>query len=194
VIAIPTHAVWPYVQQYNLSVQGELPSHVIMQASYVGSLGVHLPVRHELNQLTPLTPQRIPTSRGRQSPRPTARPRSGPNNVPQATVNGQPVNSDVATRLYVACGNSADPFRPYIGTSGITNVTNSAQSYTTRCRWCDPLFWRIEWQPGIHLRALPRRCLGRRRERRDREWPRTPMSYATSNYDETARIRSERGL
>ncbi len=25
VIAIPTHAVWPYVQQYNLSVQGELP-------------------------------------------------------------------------------------------------------------------------------------------------------------------------
>ncbi len=27
VFAIPTHAVWPYVQQYNLAVQGELPSH-----------------------------------------------------------------------------------------------------------------------------------------------------------------------
>ena len=63
-IAIPTHAVWPYVQQYNLSVQGELPSHVVMQVSYVGSLGVHLPIRHELNQLTPLSPSENPYQPG----------------------------------------------------------------------------------------------------------------------------------
>jgi Carboxypeptidase regulatory-like domain/TonB-dependent Receptor Plug Domain len=128
-IAIPTHAVWPYVQQYNLSAQGELPSHVIMQASYVGSLGVHLPVRHELNQLTPLSPSENPYLPGQAIS--TADCNSvalGPNNVPQATVNGQAVNSDAATRLYIACGNDADPFRPYIGTSGITNATNSAQS------------------------------------------------------------------
>jgi len=129
VIAIPTHAVWPYVQQYNLSVQGELPSHVIMQASYVGSLGVHLPVRHELNQITPLTPSENPYSAGQQpSFADCASATIGPGNVVQATVNGVAVSSDVATRLYVACGNSADPFRPYIGTSGINNVTNSAKS------------------------------------------------------------------
>jgi hypothetical protein len=129
VIAIPTHAVWPYVQQYNLSVQGELPSHVVMQVSYVGSLGVHLPVRHELNQLTPLPSSENPYQPGQPiSANDCSSLSLGANNVPQGTVNGQPVNSDVATRLYVACGNSADPFRPYIGTSGINNVTNSAQS------------------------------------------------------------------
>jgi hypothetical protein len=129
VIAIPTHAVWPYVQQYNLSVQGELPSHVIMQASYVGSLGVHLPVRHELNQITPLTPSENPYSAGQQpSAADCASATIGPGNVVQATVNGVAVSSDVATRLYVSCGNSADPFRPYVGTSGINNVTNSAKA------------------------------------------------------------------
>jgi hypothetical protein len=129
VIAIPTHAIWPYVQQYNLSVQGELPSHVVMQVSYVGSLGVHLPVRHELNQLTPLDPSENPYQPGQSiSANDCNSLTLGANNVPQGTVNGQAVSSDVATRLYVACGNSADPFRPYVGTSGINNVTNSAQS------------------------------------------------------------------
>jgi hypothetical protein len=97
--------------------------------SYVGSLGVHLPVRHELNQLTPLAPSENPYLPGQAiSAADCASVALGPNNIPQATVNGQPINSDAATRLYVACGNSADPFRPYIGTSGINNVTNSGQS------------------------------------------------------------------
>ena len=34
--AIPTHAVWPYVQQYNLAVQGELPSHTVVQVRLCG--------------------------------------------------------------------------------------------------------------------------------------------------------------
>jgi hypothetical protein len=128
-IAIPTHAVWPYVQQYNLSVQGELPSHVVMQVSYVGSLGVHLPVRHELNQLTPLSPSENPYQPGQAiSSSDCGTAVLGGNNAPQATINGLPISADAAIRLYVACGNSADPFRPYIGTSGINNVTNSAQS------------------------------------------------------------------
>ena len=128
-IAIPTKAVWPYVQQYNLSVQGALPSHIVMQASFVGSRGIHLPVRHEGNQLTPLSASENPYQKGQS---PSAADCSsavlGANNVPQATVNGIPVNSDVATHLYIACGNSADPFRPYVGISGINNVTNSSDS------------------------------------------------------------------
>jgi hypothetical protein len=128
-IAIPTHAVWPYVQQFNLSVQGELPSHVIMQVSYVGSLGVHLPIRHELNQLTPLSSSENPYQPGQPiSAADCASVGLDANNVPQGTVNGQPVNSNVATHLYIACGNSADPFRPYLGVSGITNSDNVAQS------------------------------------------------------------------
>src|ERR1700683_131518 len=91
-IAIPTHAVWPYVQQYNLSVQGELPSHVVMQVSYVGSLGVHLPVGHELNQLTPLSPSENPYHPG-QAISATDCP-VGPTDTPQATVNGKPISSD----------------------------------------------------------------------------------------------------
>jgi hypothetical protein len=129
VIAIPTHAVWPYVQQFNMSLQGQLPSHVVAQVSYVGSLGVHLPVRHELNQLTPLTPQENPYQQGQTiSAADCNSVALGPGNIPTGTVNGVPVNSDVATHLYVACGNSADPFRPFVGTSGINNVTNSAKS------------------------------------------------------------------
>ena len=45
-LAIPTHAIWPYVQQFNLAVQGELPSHTVLQVAYVGSLGRHLPSSH----------------------------------------------------------------------------------------------------------------------------------------------------
>ena len=48
--------------------------------------------------------------------------------MPQATVNGVAVSTDVATHLYIACGGSPDPFRPYTGISGINNVTNSAKS------------------------------------------------------------------
>ncbi len=129
VIAIPTHAVWPYVQQYNMSVQGELPSHVVMQVSYVGSQGVHLPVRHELNQLTPLSSSENPYQPGQPlSAADCSSVALGFGNVPNGSVNGVPVNPDVAVRLYVACGNSADPYRPFNGISGINNVTNSAKS------------------------------------------------------------------
>jgi hypothetical protein len=90
---------------------------------------VHLPVRHELNQLTPLSASENPYQFGQTiSSADCASVGLGPNNVPQATVNGVAVNADVATHLYVACGNSADPYRPYTGVSGINNVTNTAKS------------------------------------------------------------------
>ena len=64
VFAIPTHAIWPYVQQFNFAVQGQLPSHTILQVAYVGSLGRHLPVRTEYNQLQPLSPALNPYAPG----------------------------------------------------------------------------------------------------------------------------------
>jgi hypothetical protein len=53
VTAIPTKAVWPYVQQWSLSVQRELPKGLLATLAYVGSKGTHLTAERQLNQLTP---------------------------------------------------------------------------------------------------------------------------------------------
>ena len=53
VVSIPTQAVWPYVQQWSLSVERELPLSTLVSAAYVGSKGTHLTVEREINQLTP---------------------------------------------------------------------------------------------------------------------------------------------
>ncbi len=123
--SIPTHAVWPYVQQFNLSVQEELPSHVVLQTSYVGSLGRHLPVRYSLNQLLPLSPSLNPYAAGQAiSGNDCASIAGTAATGYTGTVNGQPVSGTVATHLAIACGTSADPSRPYYGISGITADTN----------------------------------------------------------------------
>src|SRR5262249_22234734 len=52
--AIATKGLWPYVQQWNLSVQHELPQHIVTSVAYVGSKGTHLGQRREFNQLQSL--------------------------------------------------------------------------------------------------------------------------------------------
>jgi hypothetical protein len=117
--AIPTHAVWPYIQQYNLAVQGELPSHTVLQVAYVGSVGRHLPTWSDLNQLRPLTATENPYGKGQAI---------SFNDCNTNTVNGQLLTGDPLIRLEIACGASADLFRPYTGISGINNSTNSVNS------------------------------------------------------------------
>jgi len=119
VFAIPTHAVWPYVQQYNLAIQGELPSHTVLQVAYVGSVGRHLPTWSDLNQLTPLPAAENPYGPGQAI---------SANDCSSGTVNGQTLTGDAAIRLSIACGNSPDPYRPYTGLSGINNATNAVSS------------------------------------------------------------------
>jgi hypothetical protein len=53
VTAIPTKTVWPYVQQWSLSIQHQLPKETVATMAYVGSKGTHLPVELQINQLTP---------------------------------------------------------------------------------------------------------------------------------------------
>jgi Carboxypeptidase regulatory-like domain/TonB-dependent Receptor Plug Domain len=53
VTAIPTHAVWPYVQQWSFSVQHQLSSSTVATVAYVGSKGTHLTTDLQVNQLTP---------------------------------------------------------------------------------------------------------------------------------------------
>jgi hypothetical protein len=54
VTSIPTHAVWPYAQQWSFGIQRELPQAFVATVSYVGSKGTHLTVARQLNQLAPL--------------------------------------------------------------------------------------------------------------------------------------------
>jgi hypothetical protein len=119
VFAIPTHAVWPYVQQFNLAVQGELPSHTVLQLAYVGSLGRHLPTWYDLNQLRPLSASENPYGPGQSI---------SADDCNTNTVNGQALTGDAAIRLQVACGTSADQFRPFSGLSGINNSANVINS------------------------------------------------------------------
>ena len=53
VTAIPTRAVWPYVQQWSFSVEQELPRQMLGTFGYVGSKGTHLTLQREINQLIP---------------------------------------------------------------------------------------------------------------------------------------------
>jgi hypothetical protein len=53
VTAIPTHSVWPYVQQWSLSVQRELSKNTVATLGYVGSKGTHLTTELQVNQLVP---------------------------------------------------------------------------------------------------------------------------------------------
>jgi hypothetical protein len=129
VTSIPTKAVWPYMQQFNLSVQGELPSHAVMQVSYVGSIGLHLPIRTEYNQIQPLAPSENPYGPGQ--PIST----SDCNSLTMdasgnytGTLNSQPVTGDVLTHLVVACGNNAAPYRSFVGLNGINFIRNIGQS------------------------------------------------------------------
>jgi hypothetical protein len=53
VTAIPTKTVWPYVQQWSLSVQRELRKDTVATLGYVGSKGTHLSTELQVNQLIP---------------------------------------------------------------------------------------------------------------------------------------------
>jgi hypothetical protein len=56
VTGIPTKAVWPYAQQWSLSVQRQLPWDLLGSLAYVGSKGTHLTTELQVNQLLPLNP------------------------------------------------------------------------------------------------------------------------------------------
>lgn len=58
--SIPTKAVWPYAQQWSLSVQREISSSLVATAAYVGSRGTHLTVERQINQLRPIPANQNP--------------------------------------------------------------------------------------------------------------------------------------
>lgn len=62
--SIPARAVWPYVQQWNLSLQHQITPDLTGTAAYVGSKGTHLTAELQINQLQPTNPADNPFGPG----------------------------------------------------------------------------------------------------------------------------------
>lgn len=119
VISIPTKAIWPYVQQWNVSVQRQLPTNTVLTVAYAGSKGTHLTDQRDFNQLFPISPAQNPYLPGQVI---------SSNDCSTLTVNGSPVAGQVANNLNVACGNSPLPYRPSQGFDNITGLEDQANS------------------------------------------------------------------
>lgn len=117
--AIPTQAVWPYVQQWHLDVQHQLFGNTALTVSYVGSHGVHLTDQRNFNQLHPVPLSQDPYGPGQ----PLTQTDCNAN-----TIGGAPVPAAAAANFSVACGNDPNPLRPYVGFGSITYLENGAGS------------------------------------------------------------------
>jgi Carboxypeptidase regulatory-like domain/TonB-dependent Receptor Plug Domain len=124
---IQTVAQWPYVQQWNLSYQRELPKNFVGSVAYVGSKGTHLTDARDLNQLKSLADLGLtnPYKKGEAI---------GPNDcTPNAmkqffTPSGVPITGQALVNLGVACGNDADPSRPFVGFGTLEFLETQANS------------------------------------------------------------------
>jgi Carboxypeptidase regulatory-like domain/TonB-dependent Receptor Plug Domain len=131
---IPTKAIWPYVQQWNLDVQKELPGNIIASVAYVGSKGTHLTLQNNGNQLVPVSAANNPFPAGT----PIDPGGADCNNFVQnafgipvsATLgNGTAVPTAAVPNLWVACGNNPNPLRTnFPGVSNVTVLENQANS------------------------------------------------------------------
>ncbi len=139
VVAIPTKAVWPYVQQWHLDVQHEVVRNTVATVSYVGSKGTHLNRQTDLNQLRPVPLSQNPYQPGETygandcgtvqgtdqfgvpidgfTPSGVTIPYGGPGFLSPA------VNVGIA-----ACGANPDPFRPFPGYGDIAHLEYKASS------------------------------------------------------------------
>ncbi|MGA7622271.1 MAG: carboxypeptidase regulatory-like domain-containing protein [Candidatus Acidiferrales bacterium] len=122
VTSIPTKAIWPYAQQWNLSIERELFKNTVGQIGYVGSKGTNLALQLDENQLHPTPPSENPYAPG--VPLTV-------NDCNNNVANGVPVASlpaSVQENFSTACGNDPSPFRPFVGYGSITAKTYRADS------------------------------------------------------------------
>jgi hypothetical protein len=133
--SIPKKAIWPYVQQWHFDIQRELPGHAVVTVGYVGSKGTHLGQQRDLNQLYPVGASANPYGPGQVIASAdcsglsfnditgfaTATPGAG-------TTYTSAMTGGWANNLAVACGNSADYYRPFLGNHTITRLEDYANS------------------------------------------------------------------
>ena len=140
---IPKKVTWPYVQQWNLNVQRELPEHVVLSVAYVGSKGTHLTLETDSNQLVPVSAADNPFTPGNPITAADCANIVGANKLPNpnATLgNGTPVPAAALNNLFVACNNNADLVRtafPAVSTVqslqlGANSIYNALQATARR--------------------------------------------------------------
>ena len=142
VTAIPSKAVYPYAQQWSLSLEQEITKGLAATAAYVGSKGTHLTAVSDFNQVRPVDPGLNPYPAGRPIIWPLdctgggqfelggsgfSNPNGGNIISP-----GQPgwVNMNIACYGASGFGTPFNPstFRPYPTLGGILSVANRADS------------------------------------------------------------------
>lgn len=134
VTSIPEKAIWPYVQQWHLDVQRELPGNLVATVSYVGSKGTHLTLQRNLNQLFPVPASDNPYVAAGRPITPEIDDAggtviyAGDCATGTAGPGGPAVTGAAATNLGIACGNDPNPFRPLLGFGNITRLENQANS------------------------------------------------------------------
>jgi len=134
VVSVPDKAVWPYMQQWNLGIQKELPSHIVLSVAYVGSKGTHLTFLSDGNQIVPVSAADNPyVAAG--MPITPANPANDPSYVgdcASGTVGpgGPAITGQALINLNVACSNViADTQRTaFPGYSDITQLRDNANS------------------------------------------------------------------
>jgi len=121
--SIPDKAIWPYVQQWHLDVQKELPSHIVATVSYVGSKGTHLTQQRNFNQLVPVPASDNPFALGQPITSDDCDALGS-----GALANGTPYGPQAGINLGIACGDDPNPSRPQLGYGNITRLENQANS------------------------------------------------------------------
>lgn len=125
-ISLPNQMNWPYVQQWNLSVEQQAFKNTVISLAYVGSKGTHLGRQYDLNQIYPVSGSQNPFLPGQ--PITSDICNAATSYAPASTQSGVPIVGQAYNNLQVACGLSPDPFRPYYGVGAITRLDNGASS------------------------------------------------------------------
>jgi hypothetical protein len=122
--SVPNKAIWPYVQQWHLDVQKELPGNIVATVSYVGSKGTHLTLLTNSNQLLPVPAADNPFASGQ--------PITSDDCDALGTgalANGTPYGTQAGINLGIACGANPDPFRTaFAGFGNINRLEDMANS------------------------------------------------------------------
>ena len=122
--SVPNKAIWPYVQQWHLDVQKELPGNVIATVSYVGSKGTHLTLLTNTNQLLP-----VPVADNPFAPGQTITSDDCDALGTGELANGTPYGAQAGTNLGIACGANPDPSRTaFPGFGNINRLEDMANS------------------------------------------------------------------
>jgi hypothetical protein len=134
VTSIPTRTIWPYVQQWSLSLQRQLPGAMVVSVAYVGSKGTHLVADLQLNQLAPVPAADNPFQPGTPITVPTCQDFNGNAFPSLGLAAGQPGFVNLEAACFGVHGaakafpdpNSLRTFAPGFGEIfGLENVANS---------------------------------------------------------------------